>query len=154
VHDLRSGAEWEAARGGGARRDGAPLEPIERGERRTRDGRLELVALEAAYPRLLEPRGAAIERVVHRVRMFGSMAHSLCELAGGHLDGMATLGPCRAVDVAAAQLIVRECGGLVAFTRCAEPLGAPLDLVARSPIVAARTARALAELATLPSSES
>jgi myo-inositol-1(or 4)-monophosphatase len=152
VCELRSGVEWEATRGGGARRDGVALDPGAASERRTREGRLELVALEAAYPRLLEPLGAAVARVVHRVRVFGSMAHSLCELAGGHLDGMATLGPCRSVDVAAAQLIVRESGGFVAFVRYDDPLGAPLDLVPHSPIVAARTAAALAELATLPSS--
>jgi myo-inositol-1(or 4)-monophosphatase len=152
VYELRAGVEWEATRGGGARRDGVMLAPGAASERRTRDGRLELVALEAAYPRLLEPLGEAIARVVHRVRVFGSMAESLCELAGGHLDGMASLGPCRSVDVAAAQLIVRESGGLVAFTGYEDPLAAPLDLVARSPIVAARTAAALAELATLPSS--
>jgi myo-inositol-1(or 4)-monophosphatase len=152
VYELSSGVEWEARRGGGARRDGVRLAPGEASERRTRDGRLELVALEAAYPRLLEPLGQAVARVVHRVRVFGSMAESLCQLAGGHLDGMATLGPCRAVDVAAAQLIVRESGGLVAFTGYDDPLAAPLDLVAHSPIVAARTAAALAELSTLPSS--
>jgi myo-inositol-1(or 4)-monophosphatase len=57
------------------------------------------------------------------------------------------------VDVAAAQLIVRESGGLVAFTAFEDPLGAPLDLIGHSPVVAARSASALAELATLPSSE-
>ena len=67
---------------------------------------------------------------------------------------MATLGRARSVDVAAAQLIVRESGGLVAFTACKDPLGAPLDLIAHSPLVAARTPAGLAELATLPSSVS
>jgi myo-inositol-1(or 4)-monophosphatase len=152
VYELRTGVEWEAARGAGARRDGVELAVSEASERRTREGRLELVALEAAYPRLFEPLGTAIAGVVHRVRVFGSMADSLCQLAAGHLDGMATLGPSRTDDVAAAQLIVRESGGLVAFTSYDEPLAAPLDLVARSPIVAACTAAALAELATLPSS--
>jgi myo-inositol-1(or 4)-monophosphatase len=51
-------------------------------------------------------------------------------------------------------LIVRESGGLVAFTACEDPLGAPLDLIAHSPLVAARTPAGLAELATLPSSVS
>ena len=36
---------------------------------------------------------------------------------------MATLGAGRSVDVAAAQLIVRESGGLVAFTAYEDPLG-------------------------------
>jgi len=151
VCELSSGIEWSATRGGGARRDGELL-AVGESERRSRAGRLELVALEALYPRMLVARGPSIEGVVHRVRTFGSMAISLCELAGGRVDGMATIGPARSVDVAAGQLIVRESGGLVAFTACAEPLAAPLDLLARSPVVAARTASALAELATLPSS--
>ena len=44
--------------------------------------------------------------------------------------GWLTLKRCRAVDAAAAQLIVREAGGLVAFTAFDDPLGAPLDLAA------------------------
>jgi myo-inositol-1(or 4)-monophosphatase len=84
--------------------------------------------------------------------MLGSMALALCHVAAGRVDGMAALWRCRAVDVAAAQLIVRESGGVVAFTAFDDPLEAPLDVVSHSPIVAARTATALAELATLPSS--
>jgi myo-inositol-1(or 4)-monophosphatase len=63
---------------------------------------------------------------------------------------MVSLWRCRAVDVAAAQLIVREAGGLVAFPRCKHPLGAPLDIEPHSPVVAALTDAALAELATVP----
>jgi myo-inositol-1(or 4)-monophosphatase len=63
---------------------------------------------------------------------------------------MATLWRCRSVDAAAAQLIVRESGGMVAFTGFADPLAAPLDLLPHSPVVAARTERALAELARVP----
>ena len=85
--------------------------------------------------------------------MFGSMAFALCQLAAGRVDGMATLWQARSVDVAAAQLIVRESGGVVAFTAYEDPLGAPLNLAETSPVVAARSATALAELATLPSSE-
>ena len=39
------------------------------------------------------------------------------------------------------------------FTACDEPLSAPLDLEPRSPVVAARTDSALAELATVPASD-
>ena len=85
--------------------------------------------------------------------MFGSIAFALCQLAAGRIDGMVTLWRCRSVDVAAAQLIVRESGGLVAFTAYEDPLGAPLDLISHSPVVAARSAAGLAELATLPSSQ-
>ena len=63
---------------------------------------------------------------------------------------MASLWNCRAVDAAAGQLVVRESGGVVAFPACDDPLAAPLDLQPRSPVVAARTESALAELATLP----
>ena len=151
VADLSSGEEWHATLGGGARLGGEPLVGPA-GERRGRDGRLELVCLESAYPSRLGDRGAAIAAVAHRVRMLGSMALALCQVAAGRVDGMAALWRCRAVDVAAAQLIVRESGGVVAFTAFDDPLGAPLDVVSHSPIVAARTATALAELATLPSS--
>jgi myo-inositol-1(or 4)-monophosphatase len=89
-------------------------------------------------------------RVTGRLRAIGSIAVSMCQVAATRVDGMATLWNCRAVDAAAAQLVVRESGGYVAFTAMDDPLGAPLDLEPRSPVVAARTDRALAELATLP----
>jgi myo-inositol-1(or 4)-monophosphatase len=57
---------------------------------------------------------------------------------------------CRAVDAAAAQLIVREAGGLVAFSAFDDPLAAPLDLLPHSPVVAARSEAGLAELAGVP----
>jgi myo-inositol-1(or 4)-monophosphatase len=62
-----------------------------------------------------------------------------------------TLWRSRAVDVAAAQLIVRESGGLVAFPAYDDPLGAPLDLEPRSPVVAARAEETLERLATISS---
>jgi myo-inositol-1(or 4)-monophosphatase len=65
---------------------------------------------------------------------------------------MLTLRNSRAVDAAAAQLIVREAGGHVAFTAFEDPLGAPLDLEPHSPVVAARSVAALRQLATLPPS--
>ncbi len=151
VGDLSGGEEWSATRGGGAALDGVALR-VGDSERRTRDGRLELIAIESAHPDRLEQGAPALAVLAHRVRMFGSIAFALCQLAAGRLDGMLTLGRCRSVDVAAAQLIVRESGGSVAFTAFEDPLGAPLDLVSHSPVVAARTAAALAELATLPSS--
>jgi myo-inositol-1(or 4)-monophosphatase len=88
--------------------------------------------------------------VAHRIRAIGSIAISLCQVAATRVDGMATLWKCRAVDAAAAQLVVRESGGYVAFTAMDDPLGAPLDLEPHSPVVAARTLEALAELATVP----
>ncbi len=151
VCDLCSGEEWSAWRDGGALLDGVAL-AAGGSERRTPNGRLELVAIESARPGRLARSGPELGLLAYRVRMIGSMALALCQLAAGRLDGMATLGRVRSVDVAAAQLIVRESGGLVAFPAFEDPLGAPLDLVSHSPIVAAHTPAALAELATLPSS--
>ena len=149
VYDLGPGEEWCATRGGGVLLNGAPL-AAPPPERRKRDGRLELVAIESADPRWLAASSDALVRVTGRLRAIGSIAVSMCQVAATRVDGMATLWKCRAVDAAAAQLVVRESGGEVAFTAMDDPLGAPLDLEPRSPVVAARTDRALAELATLP----
>jgi myo-inositol-1(or 4)-monophosphatase len=150
VLDLGPEEEWWARRGEGAWLDGVAIDPPP--ERRTSEGKLELVAIESASPRWLGAAGDELEATVGRVRVIGSMAIALCQVAACRVDGMASLWRCRAVDVAAAQLIVRESGGVVAFTHADEPLGAPLDLEPRSPVVAARTAQALAELSRLPAS--
>ena len=149
VYDVAAREEWCATRGGGVLLSGGRLSAPPP-ERRKRDGRLELVAIESADPRWLAASSDALVRVTGRLRAIGSIAVSMCQVAATRVDGMATLWKCRAVDAAAAQLIVRESGGEVAFTAMDDPLGAPLDLEPRSPVVAARTDRALAELATLP----
>jgi myo-inositol-1(or 4)-monophosphatase len=149
VFDLGPGEEWHAVRGGGAFLDGTRLAPPS--ERRRPDGRLELVAVESADPRWLAASAGALCEVTGRVRALGSIAVALCQVAATRVDGMATLWNARAVDAAAAQLVVRESGGLVAFTAMDAPLGAPLDCEPHSPVVAARTAASLAELATVPS---
>jgi myo-inositol-1(or 4)-monophosphatase len=92
-------------------------------------------------------------QVAHRLRAIGTIAAAMCQVAAGRFDGMLTLKGCRAVDAAAAQLIVREAGGHVAFTAFEYPLGAPLDLLPHSPVVAARSEAGLAELAGVPSWE-
>ena len=149
VHDFGPGEEWTAWRGGGAFLDGQPLDrAID--ERRSRAGKLEVLALESADPRWIAQAVVPLERRAHRVRALGSIAISLCQLAGGRVDGFATIKRCRAVDVAAAQLIAREGGAHVAFTAYPDPLGAPLDLAPRSPVVGARTAEGLAEVAEIP----
>jgi myo-inositol-1(or 4)-monophosphatase len=149
VYDLGPGEEWRAVRGGGAFLNDVRLDhPMP--ERRRKDGRLELVAIESADPKWLAASSDALVNVTGRVRAMGSIAISLCQVAATRVDGMATLWNCRAVDAAAAQLVVRESGGLVSFTAMDDPLGAPLDLEPRTPVVAARSEAALAELATLP----
>jgi myo-inositol-1(or 4)-monophosphatase len=146
VYDLGPGEEWWARRGEGAWLNDRRLVDVPP-ERRTKDGRLELVALESASPRRLARGVEGLERCVHRIRAIGTMAVSLCQVADARVDGMITLSGTRAVDVAAAQLIVRESGGHVAFTAYETPLGAPLDLVPHSPLAAARTPEGLEQLA-------
>ncbi len=152
VQDLGTGEEWRAARGEGcAWLNDAPVHAPQ-AERRTASGLLELVAIESAHPHWVADCVGRLEGSAHRLRALGSIALSLCQVAAGRVDGMVTLWRCRSVDAAAAQLIVRESGGLVAFTAFEDPLAAPLDLLPHSPVVAARTPRALAELAGVPSS--
>jgi myo-inositol-1(or 4)-monophosphatase len=149
VFDLGPGEEWFAVRGGGAFLDGEPIHAPD--ERRSRDGKLELVAVESADPRWIQPSITRLAAVAGRLRIIGSIAVSLCQVAGARCDGMVSLWRTRAVDAAAAQLIVRESGGRIAFPGADVPLGAPLDLEPHHPVVAARTARGLAELAEVPS---
>lgn len=152
VYDFGPDEEWHAVRGGGAFLDGEPLGPVP-AERRARDGRLELVAIESARPEYLAEAAGPLATHVHRLRAMGSIAVALCQLAAGRVDGMVALWRTRAVDAAAAQLIVRESGGLVTFTTepGGDPLAAPLtDSDARLPLVAARTPESLAALTELP----
>lgn len=149
VYDLGPGEEWRATRGGGAWLNDEPVRP--QPERRRADGRLELLAVESADPRWLAASSDALVAVTGRIRVVGAIAISLCQVAATRVDGMVTLWNCRSVDAAAAQLVVRESGGLVAFTAMEEPLAAPLDLEPRTPVVAARTEDALRELAAVPS---
>jgi myo-inositol-1(or 4)-monophosphatase len=149
VHDFGPEEEWVASRGEGARRDGEPLDTAPR-ERRVDGGKIEMLGIESADPRWVADAAEDLRDSAHRIRAIGSIAISLCQVAAARFDGMATLKRCRAVDAAAGQLIVREAGGLVAFTSYDDPLGAPLDLVAHSPVIAARTERALADLRALP----
>jgi myo-inositol-1(or 4)-monophosphatase len=144
VYDFGPGEEWLARRGEGAWLDGARIDPAP--ERRLPDGRLEMITMESTDPRWMAPAIDQLGLTVHRVRALGSIAISLCQLAPTRVDGMMTLWRTRAVDVAAAQLIVRETGALVDFPAFDDPLSAPLDLDPHSPVVAARTAEGLAEL--------
>ena len=127
------GLEWWARRGEGAVRDGATLPPLDGVEA------LEIVGIEATHPRSVAEAADALSGLeADRLRGFGSMALSLCYVAAGQLDAMLSLGPTRSVDVAAAQLIVREAGGFVALPDAADdPLAAGLGLEMRSRVFAA-----------------
>ena len=147
VFDFGPDEEWVAHRGSGVLLNGERLpEPP---PPRHNDGRLELVAIESADPRWIAKRMHELLDHVHRVRAMGTIAVSLCQVAQTRVDGMATLWKTRSVDAAAAQLIVRESGGLVCFPGCDTPLASPLDLEPTGPVVAARTQDDLERLAAV-----
>jgi myo-inositol-1(or 4)-monophosphatase len=148
VYDYGPGEEWVARRGEGATVDGRPVDPAVT-ERRDESGRLEVLGLESADPRWMAEVADRLPAHARRIRALGSIAVTLCQVAGARLDAMVTLRRTRAVDAAAGQLIVRESGGFVAFPGFGDPLGAPLDVEPRSPMVAARSPETLARLATV-----
>ena len=123
----RARRDWWALKGEGAFRDREPLP-------RLRPGPLEVLGLETARPELVAAAAPRIEAVeARRIRALGSVAMTLCLVAAGQLDGMLSLRPIRSVDAAAAQLLVTEAGGAVAF-----PADDELSLEMRSPVLAAR----------------
>jgi myo-inositol-1(or 4)-monophosphatase len=150
VYDFGPREEWYARRGEGAWLNGERLDQT-LGERRSPDGRLEVLGIESADPRWLAASAEPLTQCCRRVRAMGTIAASLCQVAAARFDGMVSLRRSRGVDAAAGQLIVREAGGVVSFPACAEPLGAPLDATPSSPVIAARTLATLHELERVPS---
>lgn len=140
VFNFGSSEEFEARRGGGARLDGRLLDLRQAGQSAgTESGDvLEVVGLESADPDLAAPAVEALSGKVRRLRVVGSIAITLCQVAAGRFDGMFSLRPCRSVDVAAALLVVGEAGGVASLG--ADGLaGAGFGLDRRYPIVAAAT---------------
>jgi myo-inositol-1(or 4)-monophosphatase len=132
VYDFGTGEEWTARRGEGARLDGEPL------SERPKD-RLEILSFEATMTSYVAERAARFVGVAHRLRIMGSLAISLCHLAAGRVDGVCSLKPARSVDIAAAQLLVREQGLAIDLFESPPFDLAPLDLEGRSRVVAAGT---------------
>jgi myo-inositol-1(or 4)-monophosphatase len=137
VHDFGADEEFVARRGEGARLgDGAARVSVE-------EEKLEVVGLESAEPEWSLPALEALVGKAYRLRIVGSIAVTAAYVGSGRFDAMFSLRSCRSVDVAAAQLIVREAGGTVAFGDLS--LGkAALDLEARYPIAAGCGEAALA----------
>ncbi len=149
VYDFGPAEEWWARRGEGACLDGQPLERG-LGERRGRDGRLEVLGIESADPRWVAASIAGLVDSAYRLRAIGTIASALCQVAAARFDGMVSLRRSRGVDAAAGQLVVREAGGLVSFPGLDGPLSAELDAVPRAPVIAARTPQTLHELEGIP----
>jgi myo-inositol-1(or 4)-monophosphatase len=130
VYDFGAREEFSAERGSGARLGESSLQA------RSVVPALELVGLESAKPEWIAPIVESLRGRAYRLRAVGSIAITLSWVAAGRLDGMLTARDCRSVDAAAAQLIAREAGAVVAFgdQTAAET---PLSLDARYPLAAA-----------------
>lgn len=109
VHDFGADEEFVAHRGRGAELNGAPLRAEGPGYG------LEVVGIESADPARIAPVIAALDGHAYRVRGIGAIAITLAYVAAGRLDAMLSARACRSVDAAAAQLVVREAGGVVGF---------------------------------------
>src|SRR6188768_149303 len=109
VHDFGAGEEFMARRGEGATLDRRPAKVSPAAEQ------LEVVGIESAEPEWALPALEALAGKVFRLRVVGAIAISGAYVAAGRFDAMLSLRSCRSVDAAAAQLIVREAGGTVAF---------------------------------------
>jgi myo-inositol-1(or 4)-monophosphatase len=149
VYDFGPAEEWWAQRDQGAWLDGNRLDP-ELSERRAHDGRIEVLGIESADPRWVAASIDGLMDSAYRLRAIGSIAASLCQVAAARFDGMVSLRRARGVDSAAGQLIAREGGAVVGFPACKTPLGAPLDAVPSSPVIAARSPETLETLARIP----
>ena len=141
VHDFGTGEEWTATRGAGARLDGTPLAgelPKEQ---------IEILAFEATRTVSVAEQAAAVVDLAYRLRIMGSLALSLCHLAAGRIDAVCSLKPARAVDIAAAQLLVLERGLAIDLPDAPPFAAAPLDVEGRSRVVAAGTPEVCRQLA-------
>jgi myo-inositol-1(or 4)-monophosphatase len=141
VHDFGTEEEWSARRGHGAFLNGLLLD----GER-PKD-RIEILSFEATRTASVAEKAAAVVDLAYRLRIMGSLALSLCHLAAGRVDAVCSLKPARSVDIAAAQLLVRERGLAIDLFEDPPFDAAPLDVEGRSRVVAAGTPELCQQLA-------
>jgi myo-inositol-1(or 4)-monophosphatase len=140
VYDFGTGEEWTAELGGGAQLNGVPVVTLAPKER------IEILSFEGTTTDAIAGLAPSVAPIAERLRVMGSLALTLCHLAAGRVDAVCSLKPARSVDIAAAQLLVRECGQAIDLFED-PPLGsAPLDLVPRSRVAAAATEEHLARL--------
>jgi myo-inositol-1(or 4)-monophosphatase len=141
VYDFGTGEEWVAQRGEGATLNGERLTV------RPKDT-IEILSFEATLTSLIARDAPKIVELAYRLRIMGSLALSLCHLAAGRVDAVCSLKGARAVDIAAAQLLVREAGLAIELFDDPRSFGeAELDLEGRSRIAAAGTPALCAQLA-------
>jgi myo-inositol-1(or 4)-monophosphatase len=141
VYDFGTGEEWTVERGRGAFVNARRL-----GEIRPKE-RVEILSFEGTTTPIVADSIGDVLGLADRVRVMGSLALSLCHLADGRVDAVCSLKPARSVDIAAAQLLVRECGLAIELFEDPPFEQAPLDLGMRSRLVAAGSPALAAELA-------
>jgi myo-inositol-1(or 4)-monophosphatase len=140
VHDFGTEEEWTARRGHGAYLNGHALD----GERPKDE--IEILVFEATRTTSVAEKAGAVVDLAYRLRIMGSLALSLCHLAAGRVDAVCSLKPARSVDIAAAQLLVREQGLAIDLPDAPPFDDAPLDVAGRSRVVAAGTPQLCAQL--------
>ena len=141
VYDFGSGEEWTARRGEGAWLGDELLGGVRPKQK------IELLAFEATLTSSIAEKAANVVGLAYRLRVMGSLALALCNLAAGRIDGVCSLKGARSVDIAAAQLLVREVGLAIDLFEHPPLEAAPLDLEPRSRVVAAATPEVCAKLA-------
>jgi len=141
VFDFGSREEWSAVRGEGACLNGEPLRaPAPRDP-------IEILDFEGTTTATIAERAPALVGIAQRLRVMGSLALSLCHLAAGRVDAVCSLKPARSIDIAAAQLVVRERGYAIELFEAPPFAAAPLDLGQRSRVVAGASAATCERLA-------
>jgi myo-inositol-1(or 4)-monophosphatase len=140
VFDFGTKEEWVARRGEGAFLDGRRLAgpgPKEKAE---------ILSFEATRTDSVAAQIGDMVGFAPRTRVMGSLALTLCHLAAGRVDAVCSLKPARSVDIAAAQLLVRERGFAIDLPDKPPFADAPLDVSPHSRVVATATAEGCAEL--------
>ena len=140
VYDFGTGEEWTAERGRGARLDGEPLGGVG-----PKDP-IEILAFEGTTSATIAASVAAVEPLAQRLRVMGSLALSLCQLASGRVDAVCSLKAARSVDIAA-----RSCSSASRVWRSSCPTH-PRSTRPRSTSVSARGSWPLRRRRAAPSS--
>ena len=132
VQNLVTADLYAARKGKGAFLNGTPVKP------QTFDPDEVIVGVIADYASTEIDEAHA--RREHHIRDLGSAALELCLVGTGAMDAFVVRRPwLRVIDIAAATLFAREAGGLVQDPATGEPLDMPLNLEARSGLLAAHS---------------
>jgi myo-inositol-1(or 4)-monophosphatase len=133
VYDFGSGEEWTGEPGSGVVLNGQRLDPPP-----PKDP-IEILSFDATVTERIADHVEPFRGIAERLRVMGSLALSLCHLAAGRVDAVCSLKAARAVDIAAAQLFVREADLAIRLPDAPPFEDAPLDTEGRSRVVAGAT---------------